>query len=259
LLAVSGLLSCYRPDAEIGAPCSPLGDCPDGQTCNANASPPTCVTSLPPPIDASTDAPPIDGSGSGSGSGSGVGSGVAGVLQVGDLLLGSGDVDLTSEGTTDWVHWGLGSADSIDRKLTGSGIGDLTPAPEFGGSGIGISFTASWSDGAPDPIVSMTDSAVAIIGPGAAMQVTALADTTTRTLRLYALVDLTSAELDVALSDASATASPITESTSGAGVVAFEFTIRYRAASAGQTLTVTWKSNATAEETAIGVMSATLQ
>ncbi len=105
----------------------------------------------------------------------------------------------------------------------------------------------------------MTDSAVANIGPSAVMQVAALADTTTRTLRLYALVDLTSAELDVALSDNSATAQPITVGGSDSSVVAFEFTIHYRAASAGQTLTVTWTSSATGEETAIGVMSATLQ
>ncbi len=152
MLAVTGLLSCYRPDAEVGAPCSPLGDCPDGQTCNTKASPPTCVTSLPPTVDASTGrCCTIDGTGSGIGIGSGAG--VDGVLQVGASLLGTGDVDLTSEGTTDWISTqGLGNgAGGIDRKLSGSGIGDLTPTPEFGGSGIGISFTASWTDGAPDP------------------------------------------------------------------------------------------------------------
>jgi hypothetical protein len=105
----------------------------------------------------------------------------------------------------------------------------------------------------------MTESGVANVGPSAVMHVTALADTTTRTLRLYALFDLTPAELDVALSDSSATTQPITEGGSDTEGGVVEFTIHYRAASAGQTLTVTWKSTGALTESAIGVMSATLQ
>jgi hypothetical protein len=50
-------VACYHPNAEVGQPCSPVGDdCPSGQHCDQMLSPPTCVV-VDPSGDAGPDAP----------------------------------------------------------------------------------------------------------------------------------------------------------------------------------------------------------
>jgi hypothetical protein len=44
-IAAALVAACYAPNAEVGAPCSPSGDCPSGQRCDDSQSPPTCVSS----------------------------------------------------------------------------------------------------------------------------------------------------------------------------------------------------------------------
>jgi hypothetical protein len=151
--------------------------------------------------------------------------------------LGNGNVDLTSEGTVDWAHWGLDNTNSFDDKATGgTAISNLaaSPAGSFGGS----PFTASWSDGTPHMDESQTSSGV-LENQGSTMTITAPADTTLRTLRVYVGVQGSSAQLDVSLSDDSATAATATLTSDQTLNVCYE--IVYRAASSGQTVTVSWK------------------
>ena len=160
----------------------------------------------------------------------------SGSLTVTSTTLGTSDLDLSNEGTTDWAHWGYQTGvTGFDRKNGGNAISDLaaTPMVSFGGA----PFTASWSNGTPHPNVSMTSSGVAV-HQGSAMTFTVNADTTPRTLRLYVGAQAASARLDVSLSDSSA--ADVTKTLSAGGTTNVRYTITFNAASAGRVLTVSW-------------------
>jgi hypothetical protein len=104
----------------------------------------------------------------------------------------------------------------------------------------GLAFTASWSDGTPHGSAAKNADAGGDFGTGASLQLTATAGTALHVARLYAVVEGGSAQLAVALSDSSATAPPVTENSGTLAVLVFELAVTYRAASDGQTLTLTW-------------------
>ncbi len=115
-------------------------------------------------------------------------------------------VDLTSEGVTDWVHWGLITNTSIDRK---SGVVEQISTFTAVGSGpvsrYADNFTAfSWSDGTPTLSVGGTPTGVFITGLSNGFSLTAPADTTPRQLRLYIGAYAARGELLAYLSDFSA-------------------------------------------------------
>jgi hypothetical protein len=56
-IAAIVLWGCYGPHAAVGVPCAANGDCPGGQTCDVNQTPPTCVAGG----SAGADAPIADG------------------------------------------------------------------------------------------------------------------------------------------------------------------------------------------------------
>ena len=173
------------------------------------------------------------------------------------LLLGAADpspgqVDLTTEGTSDWIHWGQGGKDGVTRKASGGHqLGDLQDV----GSGYrdatsGFGMSAKWSDGAPTAQTSDTHASLWLNGVGHDYRFTALADQRERVLRVYVGgIEGAGCSLTAHLSDSSA---PDYVSKTFDGNLAFDwapipggftgvYTIRYRAASANQTLTVTWK------------------
>ena len=164
----------------------------------------------------------------------------------------TGQVDLTREGTLDWVHWGQGDGATIHRKagVAAQISGELTKSGEgFRAWTGGFTLSAKWNDGTPTKDVSDTHSSLWWNGVGHGYTLSAPADTTERTLKLYVGgIEGARGKLTAKLSDGSA---PEYVSTTWDANRSFEwapipgefsavYTIRFRAAKPGQTLQVTW-------------------
>ena len=169
----------------------------------------------------------------------------------GGLLTGSvsdktsGVVNLASEGTLDWAHWGYSGFPSEDRKQGGSVLLKMTNAASmFAGvtpnsySSGATSFT--WTGGMPNASITASASGVAANDTNSGFTITAPADTMTRTLKVYVGVLRAAGELHAYLSDNSATPYRDWTISDGAGAHNGVYTIRYRSASPNQTLYVTW-------------------
>ena len=171
-------------------------------------------------------------------------------------LVGSGDGsslarDLTAEGSTDWVYW----YNSPPEHKSGGGtqFGSLTAINPNGGNQPsrcgGDPRTLTWSDGTTTAI-SATGSGAGMCSSGASngYSFTVAADTTPRTLLIHVGGGNASGLLTAHLSDSSATdyadTVPPTNNTWD-----HNYMLTYNAASAGQTLTVTWTA---ASITALG-------
>ena len=143
---------------------------------------------------------------------------------------------LSRMGNSDWVQW-----PGYVQKSTGGGkIGSLVP---IGSSVSSNAYTGDariiqWSDGTPSARGS-TNAGIAMSSTGSGYQFTAPADTTTRTLTVYVGVQNATGTLTAHLSDGSVpdyVQSYSAKSQRSDGV----YTLTYRAASAGQTVTVKW-------------------
>jgi hypothetical protein len=151
--------------------------------------------------------------------------------------------NLTSLGTSDWAHWGRGGVyGNLDRKSSGRRqISNVTSvgAGANVGSREDATRSVTWADGlTPNP--AMTNEHGYIWSNGAlnsGFSFTVPADTTTRTLTLYAGGYRTVGTLRAHLSDDSAP--DYVQTASGDDIYASFYTITYKAASAGQTLTIT--------------------
>ena len=182
-------------------------------------------------------------------------------------------VNLTLEGTSDWAKYdysGDGASPlAIVRKLTGgSQIGTPTlqygffsgpsETPATGKFSNPTSF--SWADGTPTLVNPGTTQGLSINSDYtfAAFTLSAPADTTQRILRVY-LGEGNSdpATLTASLSDGG-TIYTDTLATDNDGSAGF-YTLTYAAASAGQTLTVNFKSKAVNSFDGVQVYAATLQ
>jgi hypothetical protein len=161
-------------------------------------------------------------------------------------LSGSGDsaitaVNLTAEGGADWVHWGDAS---LSRKAGGnSQIGNYSIVG--GGSALLYSNDlrpVGWSDGTPTASSSNNRNGFYVVGPGKGFSFTAPAGTVSRTLKVHVGGWNSGGMLIAHLSDGSAPDFVDVAPTSG-GQYDRNYTLTYQAASAGQTLTVTWKMN----------------
>lgn len=153
----------------------------------------------------------------------------------------TGDVNLTSEGTLDWAHWGQTTASTFDHKSpVVSLISDVTPISgstkvQMGGSPT----TFTWSDGTPNATVNASGNELGTFAFGHGFTFTVPADTTQRALRVYVGVNNVRGQLTARLSDGSApdyVDTSLFNATAADGV----YTLAYSAASAGQTLLVSW-------------------
>jgi hypothetical protein len=176
-----------------------------------------------------------------------------GTLQIAIPTPGSGSVsgvqataaapyNLTTLGTSDWAHWGRGGQyTAFDHKTAGGSQISNVSTVGTGGSYGGYSDpsrSVSWTDGTPTS--SDANEHGYIWNNGAAntgYSFTVPADTTTRTLVVYAGGINTTSSLTAHLSDS--TAADYSVSTGQAGLYTNVYTITYHAASAGQTLTIT--------------------
>jgi hypothetical protein len=154
-------------------------------------------------------------------------------------------VDLSAQGTLDWVHWGLKGDATLDRKANVlSRIETFAPIIVGGGEGPyrydDNANGYSWSDGSPTSYASNSITGLYIIGKKSGFRVTVPADTRPRRLKVYVGAYGARAQLTASLSDASATEysdSSIENVGNGPSGV---YTIDFAAGSAGQTLTITY-------------------
>jgi len=185
----------------------------------------------------------------------------SGVLSV-SLASPGTSVDLTAEGTIDWAHWGLNSQSSFDHR---AGVPQKISTFTQIGSGVvqrqrASPTSYSWTNGTPNLSVTNTPSGVYRVGTGTGFQFTVPADTNLRTLRVYLGLWDAQGRLEVTLSDGSAPAfldtSLVNQTDTSNGL----YRIDYRAASAGQTLTIRWTVQASFNTFGnVTLQSATLQ
>jgi hypothetical protein len=170
----------------------------------------------------------------------------------------SGTFNLTTEGVTDWVNWGIvsGGPRIADRKR---GVtAQITNYKEIGSQPVGTTGndprTLTWTDGTPN--VSGSNNTVVYVDsnsghPGNGFSFTVPASTTTHTLVFHAGGQNGGGTLTVSLSDGSAAKYQDT-TPNQSGRWDRNYTVTYGAASAGQTLTVQWVSATASGNVSLG-------
>lgn len=161
-------------------------------------------------------------------------------------------VDLTTEGTLDWAHWGLNAVSDFNQKAgVTNQISNFTEVNNPNGP---IQFADnpvafSWNDGSPDGAATDTTTGIFFVMPnndgsdvGQGYSLTVDADDTTKIINLY-LGGLTGeGVLEASLSDGSASDAVLLISNEF-GVFTRVVTIEFRAASPGQSLTIEYTLN----------------
>ncbi len=186
----------------------------------------------------------------------------------GGVLTGSGQsatgaINLTAEGTSDWAHWGRAAVTDFDHKAAGgSQISNFTVVGAGTTKRVTNLVTYAWTDGTPTVSAPPTASGIAVHALNAGITVTVPADTTQRTLRLYLGGHNSMGRLTAHLSDRSAPDYVDAGFSSMSALYEVEYTLTYRAASAGGTLTLTWielKSFGGGSKDDVTLQSATLR
>jgi hypothetical protein len=152
-------------------------------------------------------------------------------------------VNLTAEGTRDWIHWGLSTNSSVNRK---AGVTpQLSEFTKIGSNTVeryADNYTAfSWTDGTPTNSSDGTTTGVFTYGLEEGFELSAPADTSSRTLRVYVGLFAAQGRFQAWLTDFSTP--PYTDvsfSSLGNGYAVYQLT--YKAASAGQKLMVRYRS-----------------
>jgi len=149
-------------------------------------------------------------------------------------------VTLTSEGTTDWAHWGLTTPTSFDHKAGGTPqISNITKIGSNSISRLTDNPTAfSWSGGTPTASATSTITGIWIQGLNNGFQITVPADTVARTLKVYVGLWKAQGQVQASLSNGSAPAYTDTSFTNTTGTSNRVYTFNYTAGASGQTLTV---------------------
>ncbi len=159
-----------------------------------------------------------------------------------------GSVNFSAEGTYDWIHFGNGmvggSNRALNRKSGANRISDFSLVNAANSDYYGVTNGAakvSWSSGTPTATASNTQSGLSVYKwwtNNVGYRFTVPADTTARTLKLYAGTYNSKGVLTATLSGGGVPAK--TAILSGEGYTNKDacFTVAYKAASAGQTLTV---------------------
>ena len=150
-------------------------------------------------------------------------------------------VNLTTEGTSDWVYWyNVGTSIILEHKSTATqSIGNYTVVGKSTVSFAKRATEFKWTDGTPK-VSGLMNKGLFVSGLNNGFQLTVPASTTPQTLNVYVGVTNAQGKFTATLSDGSA--SPYTDSslniTSGTELGMYSLT--YSAASSGQTLTITF-------------------
>ena len=147
-------------------------------------------------------------------------------------------VNLSTEGSADWVHWGLNTATSVNRKSgVTSQLSDFNAlgqsARRFQGSSSSRAIY-DWNDGTPTSSASTT-AGLYFQGTGNGFELTAPADTSLRTLTVHLGGYKARGQIEISLSDGSV--APFITTVEDLGT-AFDrtLTVTYNATVPGQTL-----------------------
>lgn len=174
-------------------------------------------------------------------------------------------VNLTTQGNTDWIHWGLNNATDINRKSTG--LSQITNFTKIGAGTNVVRLTDSpekysWTDGSPTANVSATPGGVYINnfdGPGRGFQFSVPASPIEHVLFVYLGEFSATGALTATLSDNSAPAYSQTLNGTANQTVQGEYTLNFASATPGQTLTVKWIETAELGTPATNADNITLQ
>jgi hypothetical protein len=150
--------------------------------------------------------------------------------------------NLTTDGTLDWAHWGFAVATDFDHK---SGAGLISNYALVGSSLVAgrysTNYTAfSWTGGTAHATAQQSTTGVYVAGVNNGFSLTAPADATEHTLQLYISVYNASGTLQAKLSDGSAPDYSDTFADQSGSNNWRLYTLRYQAASPGQTMLITW-------------------
>ncbi len=163
------------------------------------------------------------------------------------VAAATGSVNLTTEGTSDWSHYGQNNAASFDHKaLGGYQISPATISAVYADRFTDNAVSFNWSDGAPTASNGGTVNGVFAVN--GTFTISVYADASPRTLKVYVGGYQSSGAFTASLSDdASGAATYVDNSASSAGLGNTDgnhyyavYTLTYQAASAGQTLTISW-------------------
>ena len=172
-------------------------------------------------------------------------------------------VNLTSEGTLDWVHWGIGPAsDYMNRK---SGVTPListfTHLGGYGYNNFGSNPTGyTWFDGVPMTRYQNVTSGIATYTDNNGFQISVAAGTATRTLRLYMSIGDTRCNFSTSLSGNHTLTYTDTSFYNPTGNTRVGvYTITFRADTNNQTLTVAFTQMNSIGAGYITIQAATLQ
>jgi hypothetical protein len=159
-------------------------------------------------------------------------------------------IDLSAEGSRDWVHWGLDGTFSLERRRTGGfAILEGTPIAPRRQHALSPQRFA-WSDGVPIARVSGTVSGIRTCGADNGFTFTAPAGRDYRTLRLYVGVADGSGRLDARLSTGGKPVRGALESR--IGLTTAVFTMTYKTAKPAL-LKVNWVTDQAFNSTCGGV------
>jgi hypothetical protein len=153
-------------------------------------------------------------------------------------------VNLTTEGTGDWIHWGGRTSSSADRKAgVVPQISDVTLLADRGAETFGDNYTGfTWTDGIPT--AQMTNDKTGIYVPGLTngFDLGFPADRNSRTVKIYVGLYAAQGRFQAWLTDFSARAYASTSLSNFYGNDYGAYTLTYAAASAGQVLRVRYTS-----------------
>src|SRR5258705_2513499 len=164
---------------------------------------------------------------------------IAGILN-GSFSATPATVNLTTEGTTDWTHWGLNLPNDFDHK---AGVTQQISNCTIVGSAILYQYSDkpssySWSNGTPTGSANNTTTGIFIAGVGNGFQITVPADTTSKTLKLYVGLWRAQGKLEASLSDGSAPTFTNTSLSNTSATSIGVYSISFQAASSAQLLTI---------------------
>jgi hypothetical protein len=179
----------------------------------------------------------------------------------------SGPVDLTLTGDSDWAHWGFQAVTDFDHKASGNGqiatfsmiAGSMAPN-QFGTNPTAFLWTDGLNGMGRHPTSGGNGNTGGVYTFGGGFRITAPAGPTPRRLIVHVALLASQAQMQIALSDGSAPAYSDNRWQRNDGQIQdVAYVIDYAAASAGQTVTVSWsEAQALGAFASVGLVAAAL-
>jgi hypothetical protein len=164
----------------------------------------------------------------------------SGGMLSGGMASSPANVDLTTEGSVDWAHWGLAASNSFNHKDgVVQQIGNFVALGTHPVQQYSNNFTAfSWTDGLPVEIATATPTGIFVSGYTNGFELGVPAQTTSRRLKVYVGLYGAQGTFQAFLSDSSAPAYTDMSLDSVYDNLYAVYTLDYAAASSGQNLII---------------------